>query len=124
MMTDLLFEASYHGSPVAVGRATDDEIAALAGTVGRGSDVLERWSLVAIRDPARGPEVHALGWRMLLGNTWITSPVIVVDLATGAVRTRSGNAYLLGSRDRADLDPELLEHLAYALRTWGYDDVR
>lgn len=86
--------------------------------------MLERWSFVAVRDPRRGTGVHALGWRMLLRNTWITSPVLVVDRASGAIRTRSGNAYLLGSRDGSDLDPELREHLAYALRTWGFDDVR
>ena len=49
---------------------------------------------------------------------------MAVNLTLGAVRTRSGKAYLLGIRDQPQLDPELRAHLSYALREWGFEDVR
>ncbi len=124
-MTDapILFEAVWRGDPVTVTHATQDEIAFLWGGVDSADDMLELWSLIAIRS---GPavELHALGWRLLLANTWITSPLVAVDRTVGAVRTRSGRTYALGVRDKPALDPELRAHLGYALRTWGYADVR
>ena len=60
-MSGILFTASEGGTPITVGHATASEIAAIAGTVGRGQDVLELWSLAAIRNPKRGTELHALG---------------------------------------------------------------
>lgn len=127
-MTDVpLFHATLEGRPVAVGHAIEEELAALAAPVSPNAvrDVFELWSVVAIRDPAgRGVELHALAWRVQLGNTWITSALTRVDRTLNLVAGRSGHAYLLGRPDRRDLDPELREHLAYALRTWGYEDVR
>jgi hypothetical protein len=124
-MTDspILFNAVYRDAPVTVTHATPDELESLAGPVGSALDLLELWSVIAIRF-GTAVELHALGWRVLLANTWITSPLRAVNLTEGAVRTRSGKVYLLGSRDQPDLDPELRSHLAYALRTWGFDDVR
>ena len=120
---DLLFEATWHGDAVTVTHATVEEIAFLSGPVEDGEDLLELWSLIAIRN---GPlsEIHALGWRLLLANLWITSPVVAVNLTLGAIRTESGKTYLLGARDKPELDPELRSHLGYALRKWGFDDVR
>jgi hypothetical protein len=118
-----LFEASWEGEPVTVTFATADEIELLAGPVGVVEDMLELWSLVAIRTGG-AVELHALGWRLLLANTYITSPVVAVNLTHGAIRTRSGKTYLLGARDKPQLDRALRCHLGYALRQWGYDDVR
>jgi len=120
---DLLFEATWHSDAVTVTHATVEEIAFLSGPVGEGQDLLEVWSLIAIRN---GPlsEIHALGWRLLLANTWITSPVVAANLTLGAIRTESGKTYLLGVRDQPELDPELRRHLGDELRKWGYDDVR
>ena len=120
---DILFRAVYRGEPVIVTHAKDAEIELFAGEVGPPRDMLELWSLIAIRCGSAF-DIHALGWRLLLANTWITSSLVAVDLTAGAVRTRSGNNYLLGGRDKSELDPELRAHLAYALRTWGFDDVR
>jgi hypothetical protein len=121
---DVLFEATWHGDAVTVTHATVEEIAFLSGPVGDGGgeDLLELWSLIAIRN---GPlsEIHGLGWRLLLANTWITSPVVAANMTLGAIRTESGKTYLLGARDKPQLDPELRRHLAYALRTWGFEDV-
>lgn len=122
----LLLEATYHGNAISVGHADEAELALLAGAVASAGvrDELELWSLVAIRDPAgRGTEVHALGWRTDLANTWITSPLTAVDLTASIVSTRSGHSYQLGTPDTPELNPELRGHLAYALRTWGFDDV-
>src|ERR1700731_3163903 len=122
-VTDILFRAAYRGEAVIVTHATNAEIELFAGEVGPPRDMLELWSLIAIRCGSAF-DIHALGWRLLLENTWITSPLLAIDSAAGAVRTRSGHTYLLGCRDKSELDPELRAHLAYALRTWGFDDVR
>lgn len=68
--------------------------------------------------------LHALGWRVGLANTRITSPLRGVDLAGGAVCTSSGKVSVLGDPDDPELHPLLREHLAHALRTWGIGDVR
>ena len=123
----LLFGAAKRGVPVAVRHARGTELAALAGEVGREAslDALDTWSIVAIgRADGSGATLHALGWRVGMVNTWITSPLRAVDLAGGAVRTSSGKVYALGEPDDPELHPLLREHLAYALRTWGFDDVR
>lgn len=123
----LLFEAARRGVPVVVRHVGEAGLAALAGEVGREAslDSLDPWSIVSIgRADGRGATLHALGWRVGLVNTWITSPLRSMDLAAGAVRTSSGKVYALGEPDAPGLHPLLREHLAYALRTWGFDDVR
>jgi hypothetical protein len=126
MEPSVLFQVAFRGRSVSVGHATDAELALLAGAVATvdARDELDTWSLIAIRDTAGcGTKLHALGWRAGLLNTWITSPLVTVDLAANTVSTTSGHAYLLGRRDARDLHPVLHGHLAYALRTWGFDDV-
>jgi hypothetical protein len=121
-----LFEVAFRGRAMSVGHATDAELAHLAGAVASAEarDQLDAWSLIAMRDAAgSGTKVHALGWRTGLLNTWITSPLVVVDRVANVVSTRSGHAYSLGRPDTRELHPALREHLAYALRTWGFDDV-
>jgi hypothetical protein len=120
--SEILFRAVFHGDEVIVTHATDAEVELFAGKVGPPRDMLELWSFIAIRCGSAF-DIHALGWRILLANTWITSPLRAIDLTARAIRTRSGHAYLLGRRDTVELDPELRAHLAYALRTWGFDDV-
>lgn len=122
-----LFLTTYCGNPINVGHANETELARLTETIDSTAacDVLKLWSLVAVREPAeRGTKVHALGWRAQLANTWITSPLVAVDMAAGAVTTTSGHVYLLAERDELQLEPALRGHLAYALRMWGFDDVR
>ena len=122
-----LFGATRRGVPVIVGHADRAGLATLAGDVGREAslDVLDSWSIVSIgRADGSGATLHALGWRVGLVITWITSPLCAVDLAGEAVRTFSGNVYTLGEADAPGLQPLLRDHLVYALRTWGFDDVR
>jgi hypothetical protein len=126
--TDILFDARYRGALVLVAHATTDEVESLAGPVGPADgkpadDLMELWSLISIRFTS-AIEIHALGWRTLLANTWISSPLVAVNLTEGSLRTRSGKIYLLGVRDQPELDPELRSHLAYALKTWGFDDAQ
>jgi hypothetical protein len=126
-MTGELFTVTHRGRPAVVGRATGDELAAITTPLATDAsrDLLECWSLVAIRDGDRqGVEIHALGWRPGLQNSWITSPLTGVDMTVPAVATWSGSVYRLGEPDSADLDPELRAHLAYALQRWGFDEVR
>lgn len=123
----LLFEAARRGVPVVVRHADRAGLAALAGEVGRKAflDALDPWSIVSIgRADGCRATLHALGWRVGMLNTWITSPVRTVDLAGRAVRTSSGKVYALGEPDASELHPLLREHLAYALRMCGFDDVR
>lgn len=121
-----LYGATYHGNSVEIGLARDAELAAIAGSVFPAStrDLLDPWSLVAIRnlDGCR-TEVHALGWRAALGNTWITSTLVGVDLQMRGVSTRSGYVYRLGTEEVPGPSPELRDHLVYALHTWGFTDV-
>ena len=122
----VLLRAIYRGNSVSVGRATDAELHAIAGPVDPAiaRDVLHTWSLVAIRDPdGRGTQVHALGWRVALVNTWITSPLVGVDLQARAISTKSGHTYRLELQDGPELAPALRDHLAYALRNWGFANV-
>ena len=121
-----LFRAVHQGGPVTVGHASPEDLAALPGYPDPGSvrDVLERWSLVAIRFSGDRTEIHALGWRVAERNTWITSPLVAMDMDASMVATRSGHAYRLGTRDGAGVAPGLRSHLAYALRTWGFTDVQ
>ena len=123
----ILFTATWHGSGAAIGRATEAELAPLVrqGVPGVVRDVLRPSFLVAVRR-ADVPEaaVHALGWRQRLLNTWITSRLVAIDFATGTAATRSRNVYRLAGADGHDELPTLLhDHLWYALRTWGFDDV-
>ncbi len=125
--SDLLFRATSYGNLVEVGLASGAELAVIAGVVEPASarDTLETWSLVAIHHLAdRRTEVHALGWRRHLDNTWITSRLVSFDPDTKAVGTQSGHTYRLGTEDVPGLSPELRDHLAYALHTWGFTDVR
>ncbi len=124
----LPLEATHRGRPVTAGHATPEEVAALMATspLEAAIDVLEHWSLIAIRGLGGGGlEVHALGWRRALANTWITSALSAIDLAAREVRTSSGHVYRLGRPDsRENLQPALLEHLDYALHRWGFVDLR
>ena len=123
-----LFQASYRGRPVTVDHATDDELTALstASILEHPRDTLVFWSFVALRNvDCQGSRVHALGWRSGLANTWATSRLAAVDSAAEVVKTFSGHGYRLHDPDcRWDLRPELRAHLEYALRTWGFVDVR
>ena len=123
----ILFTATWHGSRATIRPATEAELAPLVrpGVPGAVRDVLRPSFLIAIRR-ADVPTVavHALGWRQDLLNTWITSRLVAIDLVTGTAATRSGHAYRLAGPDGHDELPELLhDHLRYALRTWGFDDV-
>jgi hypothetical protein len=95
----VLFKVASRGSAVSVGHATEAELARLAGTVAPADarDQLDAWSLIALRDVAGGgTEIHALGWRTGVLNTWITSPLVIVDRGANVVSTTSGHAYSLG----------------------------
>ncbi len=119
-----LFQATYHVHPVVIGRASPQELSAINQDVDTAGcrDDLELWCLVAIRDPRRPQvQIHALGWRSALQNTWITSRLVAVDALKRAVATMSGHVYRLGEADAEELEPQLREHLRYALHQWKFE---
>ena len=122
----VILRATHRGAPVTVARADRGELTALAGPARSTEfrDEIEDWNLVAIRGLEKGTEVHALGRRVALGNEWITSPIAAVSPGPTAVETASGHSYRLARQDGARMEPALLEHLAYALRSWGFDNIR
>ena len=81
-MINEMFRATYRSRPVVIGQATAEELTAVTRNIHTGAcrDCLARRTLVAIRDPGR-PQVniHALGWRLALQHTWITSRLVAVD---------------------------------------------
>lgn len=91
-----------------IGRATEVEIAAIAGPVlleGAITDVLDDWRLVAMRtmpepdadtDDTMVLGLHLVGVARGKRRTVCTSPVTVFDLADNRARTASGSLYLLG----------------------------
>lgn len=122
-----LFRATYKSHVVTIHHASAEELAALDRPLDPAAarDVLSAWSLVAIRRPSAGDvKVHALGWREAEANTWITSALVAVDLGSGVIGTSSGHAYRLGVQDGPAMAPDLRQHLAYALRKWGFTDVQ
>jgi hypothetical protein len=123
----VLFTVTCRGTLFSVGHATEAEIACLGGgeepTDVR--DVLELWSLIAIRDPTgRRTAIYALGWRAHLQSTWITSPLVGIDLNRCQVATSLGQCYRLLEPDAPGLEPRLRGHLAVALLRRGFEDVR
>ena len=121
-----LFIATYKGHEVVVDVSSSAEVAVLHGPLEPTGvrDILAPWSLVAIRVVGTDERVlHALGWREAEANTWITSALVTVDPVSSLILTSSGRLYRLGVGGEG-LDALLLGHLAYALRTWGFADVR
>ncbi len=126
MNGDALFSATWHGRPAIVGLATQVELRRITNGKRPDSvlDVMRPAMLIAIReDGLQDAEIHALGWRTSLCTTWITSALVGIDATRTVIRTSSGRVYGLEDlQDEAGV-PVLLDHLAYALRRWGFDDV-
>ena len=121
-----LFTASFRGQSVTIRQATDIDYAAVAEPVARDavSDVLDRWSGIAIGTSTTTPRVHVLGWRQFLQDVWITSPVVARDPDVDLIRTWSGKVYLLGQPAPPELDKDLRDHLHHALGVWGFEAIQ
>jgi len=121
----VLCRAVYRGEIHAVCQAEPSDLASLVGKITGAAvrDEFASWTLVAIRWPRGRIDVHALGWRQLERNVWITSPIEILDRQASLIRTRSRHVYALGEPECQEMRPDLLAHLQYALRTWGYVDV-
>ena len=101
-----------------IGRATDVEIAAIAGAVlleGAITDVLDDWRLVAMRtmpdadiDDTVVLGLHLVGIARGKRRTVCTSPVTVFDLADNRARTASGSLYLLGEEAITPMSPRTM----------------
>lgn len=121
-----LFSATWHGRAATIGLATRAELGSITSPERPGSvqDVMRPSMLIAVReDGCRDVEIHALGWRMSLLTTWITSTLVSIDTARTVIRTSSGRVYGLEDLQDSECIPTLLGHLDYALRRWGFDDV-
>jgi len=122
-----LFKATFGGKRHLVVRAETAEVQSSIGSLTGElvGDTLTSWSLVALRCEDDGPcEIHALGWRILEANAWITSPIRVLDRTSQMIRTRCGRVYQLADPDANEISPTLLRHLSSTLRAWGYVDVQ
>ncbi len=123
-----IFQATHEGVPVTIGHATRGEVKAMEGPVGVAvgyppDDTLDHWNLIVIRS-SPATTLHALGWRRIVANTWLTTRIVAIDTTMDIVRTRSGAAYYLNFQYPCELDPDLRAHLAYGLRMWGYKDIQ
>lgn len=121
--SEILFHARRLGQPVTVTPALDVEIARLAGRIDAATDMLEFWRLIAIRCDA-DTAVHAVGWRILWAQPYITAALTTYDKELGAIRTGTGDQFSLGVPGPVGLDPELRAFIARALRSWGFSHVR
>lgn len=126
MTRTILFSATWRGRYVTVGMATDAELRSttrrdLPGGI---RDILQPSMLFTLQEVGvEGVRVHALGWRVGLCNTWIMSALVGIDAGRTVIRTSSGHTYgLMDLQDDRPI-PELMDHLGYALRAWGFDDV-
>ena len=122
-----MFQGTLRGRPMTIDRAAPEDWASIERPIPPGvvTDVLQPAVLIAIR--AKGlPDaaVHALGWRRGLADVWATSLLQAVDREAGVVITSSGSVYAIRDGGDDELPPALQRHLAYALRVWGFDDVR
>ncbi len=127
MRSARLFQGTLRGRPMTVDRAAPEDLASIERPIPPGvvTDVLQPAMLIAIR--AKGlPDaaVHALGWRRGLADVWATSLLQAVDREAGVVVTSSGSVYAIRDHGDGELPPVLQRHLAYALRVWGFVDVR
>jgi hypothetical protein len=122
-----LFTVTRRGAVFIVGHATTEELAALEESedpTAKVQDVVELWSLIAVRDQAgRRTDIHALGWRAHLQSTWITPPLVGVNLNRCQVTTVSGHSFRLLEQDAPGLEPRLRSHLADALLGRGFTYV-
>ena len=126
-MLSQLFTATYRGQAVVVGQAAAEELAGISQAVETAwcRDTLQQWTMIAIRyTRQRRVDIHGLGWRTKLDNSWITSRLVAADLTGRAVASLSGHTYLLGQPDTPELDPNLRSHLAYALHRWAFENIR
>lgn len=126
MLGQLLFTATFRGELIAIRQATETDYGTLTKRIARDavSDVLDRWSGIAISTSTVGPHVHILGWRQCLQDTWITSCVVARDPDVDLVKTWSGKTYLLGPPSSPELDRDLWDHLHRALGAWGFEAIR
>ncbi len=127
MRSDDLFRATLRGRRMTIGPAAAVDLTAIAGPTPTSAvtDVLRPAMLVAIHASGfQGAAVHAVGWRRGLADVWATSALVSVDLEVRVIVTSSGNAYFIPDGVGGDLHPRLYKHLAYALQTWGCDDIR
>lgn len=106
-----------------IGRATEVEIAGIAGPVpleGALTDVLDDWQLIAVRtmpdaDIGSGDSMvlglHLVGVARGKRRAVCTSPVTVLDLADNRARTYSGSLYLLAEEATAPMSRRAMLHM-------------
>lgn len=123
MSSQVLLRARRDSPKATVTLATEAVMSGLAGTVDHAFDMLESWRLIVIGSEAE-TTLHALGWRRLLAQPWLTSPLTTYDKDLRTIRTSTGEQYSLGMPGPPDLEPELHAHLVSTLRGWGFKYVR
>ena len=87
--------------------ATDAEKQAIAHRIAQvGSAIpISRWNLITLEVRGAEPITILVGWNIVAGTTWNTSPILQLDAASGLLGTRSGTLYKMSgeSGDKIDL---------------------
>jgi len=100
--------------------ARQAEIDALAGPIGEGNDrgIISDWRMIAL--DVMGQPITLV----LLGNrgreNYGTSPIVMIDRASGKVRTRSRSIYTLAEIGEGAPPVEHVLHLCALLLHWGW----
>lgn len=97
--------------------STDEELAALHGSVKRSSPtgVISRWSFITLYFVETDwPAVYLVGYNAAERSSWMTSMVVAID--GDAVRTKSGSLYLLEGERSTTFD---LPYICATLHRWG-----
>lgn len=124
--SEILFTATFGGSPVTVGPATRAELAQLAEpwSSGRFDDELLRWAVLAIRtSTGRETTIHAVGWQRRRACAWTTSPLREVSLGPLTVTTVSGQSYQLVGEPENRMGHDLRAQLAETMADIGFEQI-
>jgi hypothetical protein len=119
----------------AIGLATVDEIAALAGSIEprRAKDTIDEWRVIAFRtlnlqanvdhgSGAANSQLSLLGHSVGMSSTWITSEVVRIDFDNSLVQTRN-SLYHLGAKGIGEPPQHDLIQVCAATYAWGFGEL-
>lgn len=103
--------------------STDDEIKTLYAIIPAKyaiKDILDDWRLISLRNKKSGQaQLLLLGRSQNENISWLTSPIIQIDLASNCVMTKSLSKYELGFTGKGEPPREQLLHICATFHRWG-----